>query len=166
MIYPSADKLDAMESKYALVIVAAKRARQVKDGARRLTDSRSGNALTVALEEIASGAIIPVHVGEPEKLPTTAPATPVLGGLVSTALDDDDGLHESTAAEISSLLATPEELAGFESDLHEDEDDELTLDEPADSHPFGIEAPGDDLADVHDEAADEEDLESPDSEQE
>ena len=36
MIYPSPDKLDLMDSKYALVIVAAKRARQIKDGARRL----------------------------------------------------------------------------------------------------------------------------------
>ncbi len=57
-IYPSPDKLDAMPSKYALVILAAKRARQIKDGAKRLTDSRSANPLTVALEEIAAGAII------------------------------------------------------------------------------------------------------------
>jgi len=47
-----------MPSKYALVILAAKRARQVKDGAKRLTDSRSANPLTVALEEIG------VHVIE------------------------------------------------------------------------------------------------------
>jgi DNA-directed RNA polymerase subunit omega len=58
-IYPSPDKLDSVESKYALVILAAKRARQLKDGARRLADSRSTNPLTVALEEIAEGAIIP-----------------------------------------------------------------------------------------------------------
>ena len=57
-IYPSPDKLDSLPSKYALVILAAKRARQVKDGAKRLTDSRSANPLTVALEEIAAGAII------------------------------------------------------------------------------------------------------------
>ena len=57
-IYPSPDKLDAHESKFALVILAAKRARQVKDGARRLTDSKSPNPLTVGLEEIAAGAII------------------------------------------------------------------------------------------------------------
>ena len=57
-IYPSPDKLDKQESKYALVILAAKRARQIKDNARRLTDSKSANPLTVALEEIAAGAII------------------------------------------------------------------------------------------------------------
>src|SRR5438128_8002076 len=84
VIYPSADKLDALESKYALVIVAAKRARQIKDGARRLTDSRSGNALTVALEEIAASEIIPLQVGEPEQLITSVAPSPVLTGLVST----------------------------------------------------------------------------------
>ena len=64
MIYPSADKLDAMESKYALVIVAAKRARQIKDGARHMTDSRSGNPLTVALEEIANVTLATLAVVE------------------------------------------------------------------------------------------------------
>src|SRR5438309_9183184 len=90
MIYPAADKLDAMESKYALVIVAAKRARQLKEGARRLTDSRSANTLTTSLEEIAEGEIIPLQVGEPEKLPTSLPASPVLTGLVATGIDDDE----------------------------------------------------------------------------
>ena len=52
-IYPSPDKLDTQESKYALVILAAKRARQIKDNARRLTDSKSANPLTVALEEMS-----------------------------------------------------------------------------------------------------------------
>ena len=64
-IYPSPDKLDEQESKFALVILAAKRARQVKDGARRLTDSKSTNPLTVGLEEIAAGAIIARQVDDP-----------------------------------------------------------------------------------------------------
>lgn len=58
-IYPSPDKLDSLESKYALVILAAKRARQIKDGARKLVETRSVNPITVALEEIADHAIIP-----------------------------------------------------------------------------------------------------------
>lgn len=62
-IYPSPDKLDNTPedrpSKYALVILAAKRARQIKDNARRLVDTKSANPLTVALEELAERAIIP-----------------------------------------------------------------------------------------------------------
>ncbi len=57
-IYPSPDKLDKQESKFALVILAAKRARQVKDGARKLLVTSSPNPITVALEEIAEGTII------------------------------------------------------------------------------------------------------------
>ena len=118
MIYPSADKLDALPSKYALVIIAAKRSRQIKEGARRYTDTRSTNFITLALEEIADDKIVPVLVGEPEKLPTSVAATPVLGGLVSTMMDDDY-THDSTAAEISALLA------GDGEDENEDDEDQL-----------------------------------------
>jgi DNA-directed RNA polymerase subunit omega len=49
--------LDRVENKYALVIVAAKRARQLKEGALPMVDVDSGNPVTVALEEIAAGKI-------------------------------------------------------------------------------------------------------------
>jgi DNA-directed RNA polymerase subunit omega len=49
--------LDRVENKYALVIVAAKRARQLKEGALPMVDVDTGNPVTVALEEIAAGKI-------------------------------------------------------------------------------------------------------------
>jgi DNA-directed RNA polymerase subunit omega len=68
MIVPSPDHPEnRVGSKYALVIVAAKRARQLKEGAPPLARSSSANPLTVALEEVAAGKVIPV---EPEE---TAP---------------------------------------------------------------------------------------------
>jgi len=58
MIYPSADKIEAqVKSKYALVILAAKRAKQVKEGNRLRIETDSQNPLTVALEEIAAGMV-------------------------------------------------------------------------------------------------------------
>lgn len=58
MIYPSADKIDEnVESKYALVILAAKRAKQLREGSRTRIATDSTNALTIALEEIAEGQI-------------------------------------------------------------------------------------------------------------
>ena len=58
MIYPSADKIEEqIDSKYALVILAAKRARQVKEGSKPLHKTDSTNPLTIALEEIANGEI-------------------------------------------------------------------------------------------------------------
>jgi DNA-directed RNA polymerase subunit omega len=49
--------LGRVENKYALVIVAAKRARQLKEGALPMVEVDSGNPVTVALEEIAAGKI-------------------------------------------------------------------------------------------------------------
>lgn len=58
MIKPPLEALlDRVENKYALVIVAAKRARQLKEGALPMVDIDSGNPVTIALEEIAAGKI-------------------------------------------------------------------------------------------------------------
>jgi DNA-directed RNA polymerase subunit omega len=70
MIKPRIDELlTHVDSRYALVIVAAKRARQINnyhhqlgegtfdDFAPPLVESRSKNYLTMAMEEIASGKL-------------------------------------------------------------------------------------------------------------
>ena len=70
MINPPIDKLlQQVDSKYALVIIAAKRARQINsyhhqlgegtfdDYAPPMVESRSKNYLTMALEEISQGKI-------------------------------------------------------------------------------------------------------------
>jgi DNA-directed RNA polymerase subunit omega len=70
MIHPRIDELlDKVDSRYALVIVAAKRARQINnyhhqlgegtfdEFAPPLIESRSKNYLTMALEEIAQGKL-------------------------------------------------------------------------------------------------------------
>jgi DNA-directed RNA polymerase subunit omega len=49
--------LDRVDNKYALVIVAAKRARQLKEGALPMVDVQSANPVTIALEEISAGKI-------------------------------------------------------------------------------------------------------------
>lgn len=58
MIYPSIDTLiNKVDSKYTLVIAAAKRARMLNEGARRLVDSHSMKDVSIALEEISLGKI-------------------------------------------------------------------------------------------------------------
>jgi DNA-directed RNA polymerase subunit omega len=70
MIHPRIDELlDNVDSRYALVIVAAKRARQINnyhhqlgegtfdDFPPPLVESRSKNYLTMALEEVANNKI-------------------------------------------------------------------------------------------------------------
>jgi|GEM_PF-3173350 DNA-directed RNA polymerase omega subunit len=115
MIYPAADTLDAKYSKYALVIVSAKRAKQIKDGARlMIEDSESINPLTLALEEIAAGEIIPMMIGDPEKLPTSLPPTPVLGGLNASLGDEEDisstSWMDAESTDVKDVLSTDEIL--------------------------------------------------------
>jgi DNA-directed RNA polymerase subunit omega len=69
VIHPRIDELlDDVDSRYALVIVAAKRARQINnyhhqlgegtfDEFPPLVESRSKNYLTMALEEVSEGKI-------------------------------------------------------------------------------------------------------------
>ncbi|MBO7392901.1 MAG: DNA-directed RNA polymerase subunit omega [Abditibacteriota bacterium] len=70
MIFPAADKLEKMD-KYALVILAAKRSKQIKAGADPVIDTKSENPITVALEEIAAGKITTNISREDEIIPTT-----------------------------------------------------------------------------------------------
>ncbi|HHU29480.1 MAG: DNA-directed RNA polymerase subunit omega [Bacillota bacterium] len=55
MIYPSIDKLlKKADSKYTLVIAAAKRARMLNEGAQKLVESKSKKDVSIALEEISA----------------------------------------------------------------------------------------------------------------
>lgn len=152
MIYPQADKLDTLESRYALVIVAAKRARQIKEGARTFVKSRSKNPLTVALEEIAEGAIIPVSTGEPEPVPTLEP-TPVVGGLAATSdlAKSPGGLSRE---DVAAILHVDEASYSDHDDLDaaDEQVDDLEADEP-DLYE-ALAAPGAALSALADEADD------------
>jgi len=54
MINPSIDILvTKVDSKYTLVVLAAKRARELMDGSAPLVDCKSHKQVTIALEEIA-----------------------------------------------------------------------------------------------------------------
>ena len=58
MIYPSLDDLiKQVDSKYTLVITAAKRARQLRDGSVKQVKTKSLKEVSIALEEIAEGKV-------------------------------------------------------------------------------------------------------------
>ncbi len=58
MINPSIDTLvKKVDSKYTLVVLAAKRAREIMDGSASLVDSKSNKQVTIALDEIAQDKI-------------------------------------------------------------------------------------------------------------
>lgn len=56
MINPSLDSLvKKVDSKYTLVVLAAKRAREIMDGQQALIECKSNKPVTIALEEVAQG---------------------------------------------------------------------------------------------------------------
>ena len=155
-IYPSPDKLDSLDSKYALVIIAAKRARQLKDGARRLTDTRAANVLTAALEEIAAGAIIPREVEDAAVAAQQAALKPKVptqediigaGPVLAVDVDMDSASSQLAAFRIAEPELEEEELIGIDGDV---DDDGIVEDD------FELETPI--LDDELDEEEDEEEL--------
>lgn len=59
MIHPSLDVLvKKVDSKYTLVVLSAKRAREIMSGSSPLVECKSNKPVTVALEEVAQGKVV------------------------------------------------------------------------------------------------------------
>jgi len=96
---------------YALVVAAAKRAKQLREGRQAVTDCASGNMLTVAIRELVEGKVIVRPPGEVEEEPI--PETEIVE-VVGRASQD-------TAAEETVEAETPEDTDGHEPESDSDE---------------------------------------------
>jgi DNA-directed RNA polymerase subunit omega len=115
LIFPSADRLEAkVGNKYSLVILAAKRARQLKEGAMPMAESTSPNPLSIAMDEVAVDKIIALA---PPELQERDP-------VLDMALDD--------AASAAVLLSS---LSGEDLDLEDGEDHDLLVEEEEEAEP-------------------------------
>ena len=123
MIYPSADVLDNWGSKYSLVVLAARRAKQIKSGAPPLIDTHSRNPLTIALEEIAAGKVL-CQVADHDILPKTSQEVEVAQLLAIPTLSVDD---EATAEAIAAFSDETELIAEDEDELEDEEEEEDLL---------------------------------------
>jgi DNA-directed RNA polymerase subunit omega len=58
MIKPSLDQLvEKVDSKYTLVILGARRGRDIQAGSPKMVESRSNKPVTIALEELVAGKL-------------------------------------------------------------------------------------------------------------
>lgn len=58
MLHPPLDAFaDRAQSRYALVVATAKRARQIMNGAKKLVETKADKPVTVAMEEILAGKV-------------------------------------------------------------------------------------------------------------
>lgn len=77
---------------YALVVAAAKRAKQLREGRQPVTSADSANPLTVALQELLEGKVVVRPPGEKDETDAEAEVVEVAGA------DAGDG-DEETAEE-------------------------------------------------------------------
>lgn len=146
---------EEMGSSYILALTAAKRAKQLKEGAPQLVESESNQSITIALEEIHQGKIRAVmHAVEAvEAVETDILASediPIDAGLALPALDPEAEEAVSPAS-LSALLGDDEE------EEHEDEDEEIS----ADLSVLDVDAAGAEVIDEIELEDDEEDEETP-----
>lgn len=149
MIFPIPEDVEHARNKYALVIAAAKRARQISQGAKPFVDSSSTNPLTAAFEEIAAGEVIPVQTQQ-EQPPLeitrhVSPATATLGIAVGTEFEQpyvEEGQEEDAESEVikdqeeSQLDTLETEILKMVTGMSDETDTPLPLEGSAEEMPF------------------------------
>lgn len=140
--FPIEELVDRCGSRFTVVVAAAKRAKQIKEGAPPLVNLPTRNPLTIALHEIAAGLI---EITEEPVIEDVAVAEEAIGDLAAPEvvealigkasigdefaedLDDDydADLDEEVAADLDEELEEDEEEEEEDmEDLELDEDDE------------------------------------------
>jgi DNA-directed RNA polymerase subunit omega len=127
MILQSTDELEEyIGNKYSLVIVAAKRARQLKEGHPALSRDSSPNPLSVALREVQEHMLQPVAPPPEEVAPAPRDVIASLAGA-DFDLDEDLDMDEGDAVDdlAALLIGTDEDEEEPEADREEADDDVL-----------------------------------------
>jgi DNA-directed RNA polymerase subunit omega len=124
-LYPERDKLDAFPSRYVLTNLAARRAKQIKEGAPILVETTSTHPLTIALEEIAEGAVRPIIL-QGEVMPEVADTLDTIDLLSREAGGFDKGFTEIEKLFVGDI--GPEFGAGM-SDGGQFEEETISLDD-------------------------------------
>jgi len=117
-ISASSDSIKAnVPNRYSLVVLAAKRAKQIREGSPVLINTTSTNWLTIALEEIAAGKVN--YIEAPEIPDDEAPHNPAIEARLAA------NARQSAAMQMldASLSAV------HESDVETDEIDTESIDE-------------------------------------
>lgn len=136
---PSPDTLNNLShGKFVLANLAAKRAKQLREGALPLVQTSSIHPLTIAFEEIAAGKIKPIFNATPTPLPEAEVSVlidetrPAELGLLLPSLDDVEaalvtsGVFEAGEEhEAEDAIEVGEEGVLNLSDLIEEEEEEV-----------------------------------------
>jgi len=123
--FPLDDIARKAGSRFAVVVAAADRAQQIKDGSPALVDITSRNPLTIALAEIAAGKVIIVPAEPQDEEIRVATSEQYYAGR--------EGFVDETIIVPRERKAPPRRAADDEEDLaEEDLDDDDLLDDDDD----------------------------------
>lgn len=130
---PSPDILNNYEhGKFVLSNLAAKRAKQLREGAPQLVQCDSNHPLTIALAEIAAGKIKPIMPSLTDALPKHEDLPllidenmPAELGMLLPALDETEAALVTSAGEEDHEVEMESDEVMSLSDLVEDEEDEV-----------------------------------------
>ena len=136
MIYPEGDAIrERVHNRYSLVVLAAKRAKQIKEGAPLLIETSSTNPLTIALEEIAVGKVTFTEAVEPSiddeaAMRSEPKATPALSVehnflSVSTATSSSNDQAAGTVSPALAAFLPASETETIDDEESSDEDDDI-----------------------------------------
>jgi DNA-directed RNA polymerase subunit omega len=156
-IFPDPDKLNHMEyGKFVLTNLAARRARQIRDGAPPLVRIESNHPLSIALAEIAAGKIkpimgtgdaTPIDIDEHASIENSLDPGLLLPGIDEIGAPTFDDEEFELEADDEAPATLDEDLAI--TDLLEDDlaaatpsDDEISLDDLASEEEGDVEEPG------------------------
>ncbi len=128
---PSPDILNNYEhGKFVLSNLAAKRAKQLREGAPQLVQCDSNHPLTIALAEIAAGKIKPIMPSLIDSLPKTDDLPllidenmPAELGMLLPALDETETAMVNTAEEDHETESDSDEVMSLSDLVEEDEED-------------------------------------------
>ena len=113
-MFPSPDILNEVEyGRFVLTNLAAKRAKQIKEGAPPLVRIDSSHPLSIALAEIAQGKIRPLFGEEAEAVEEAATEKTVeldTGGLLLPGIDDDALIQPTVEEDSKEVAATSTSL--------------------------------------------------------
>lgn len=157
---PSPDILNDYEhGKFVLSNLAAKRAKQLREGAPALVQVESNHPLTIALAEIAAGKIKPILSGAAEVIEPTSEIpllidenVPAELGMLLPALDESETALISSVGEEDADLDLDHEDGLSLADLAEEDEEEEAVSMPAEDDTLSLT----DIAEQ--EEGDEEDL--------
>ena len=167
---PSPDILSEFpQGKFVLSNLAAKRAKQLREGAPPLVQIESNHPLTIALAEIAAGKIKPVMPSAQD----IAIDIPEAALLIDETMPAELGLLLPALDETEAALVTSDAIVSDDHDLEHDHDhehddaDELTLSALADEEEEDVVPASDsDTLSLSDIAEEESAAEEPDLDQE